>query len=225
MVHFGNSWDTILKGEFEKEYYLRLRDFLTEEYFQQNKYDIYPSMYDIFNAMKATPYDSVKAVLLGQDPYHGPGQAHGMCFSVRKGVNPPPSLQNIFKELHDDLGCSIPTHGCLESWASQGVLLLNTVLTVRAVQAGSHRGKGWERFTDTVIRKINERREPTVFLLWGANARSKKSLITNKQHLILEAAHPSPLSAWNGFFGCRHFSRTNDFLQSQGIAPIDWQIL
>ena len=147
-----------------------------------------------------------------------------MCFSVPKGVKPPPSLQNIFKELFEDLGCSIPAHGCLESWAGQGVLLLNTVLTVRAGQAGSHRGRGWEIFTDTVIRRLNEREQPTVFLLWGANARSKKSLITNRQHLILEAAHPSPLSAWNGFFGCRHFSRTNDFLQSQGIAPIDWQI-
>ena len=224
MVHFGNLWDQVLFGEFEKEYYLRLRDFLKEEYFQQNSYEIYPSMYDIFNAMKATPYNSVKVVLLGQDPYHGPGQAHGMCFSVPRGVKPPPSLQNIFRELHDDLGCDFPEHGCLESWAEQGVLLLNTVLTVRAGQAGSHRGKGWEIFTDTVIRKLNEREEPTVFLLWGANARSKKSLITNPGHLILEAAHPSPLSAFNGFFGCRHFSQANDFLQSQGIGPVDWQI-
>ena len=224
MVHFGNLWDTVLAGEFEKEYYLRLRDFLKEEYFHQHNYDIYPSMYDIFNAMKATSYDRVKVVLLGQDPYHGPGQAHGMCFSVQKGVQPPPSLQNIFKELYDDLGCSIPNHGCLESWADQGVLLLNTVLTVRAGQAGSHRGRGWEIFTDTVIRKLNEREQPTVFLLWGANARSKKSLITNAQHLILEAAHPSPFSAWNGFFGCRHFSMANHFLQSRGIEPVDWQI-
>ena len=225
MVNFGNDWDEILKGEFEKEYYLRLRDFLKEEYFQQRQYDIYPSMYDIFNAMKATPYSKVKAVLIGQDPYHGPGQAHGMCFSVRKGVKAPPSLQNIFKELYDDLGCRIPAHGCLESWAAQGVLLLNTVLTVRAGQPGSHRGKGWEIFTDEGIHKLNERAQPTVFLLWGANARAKKELITNEQHLILEAAHPSPFSARNGFFGCRHFSRTNEFLQSHGIEPVDWQIL
>ena len=224
MVHFGNVWDEVLAGEFEKEYYLRLRDFLKEEYFHQNNYDIYPSMYDIFNSMKATPYDRVKVVLLGQDPYHGAGQAHGMCFSVPKGVKPPPSLQNIFRELDDDLGCGIPDHGCLESWAAQGVLLLNTVLTVRAGQAGSHRDKGWEIFTDTVIRKLNERKQPTVFLLWGANARSKKKLITNAQHLILEAAHPSPLSSWNGFFGCRHFSKTNAFLEENGIEPVDWRI-
>ncbi len=224
MVDFGNDWDTVLRGEFEKEYYLRLRDFLKEEYFNRNNYDIYPSMYDIFNAMKATPYSRVKAVLLGQDPYHGPGQAHGMCFSVKKGVKSPPSLQNIFKELNDDLGCEIPSHGCLESWAEQGILLLNTILTVRAGQPGSHKGKGWEIFTDTVIRKLNEREQPMVYLLWGANARSKKELITNPRHLILEAAHPSPFSARNGFFGCRHFSKTNSFLQENGIEPIDWQI-
>ena len=224
MVDFGNDWNEVLRGEFEKEYYLRLRDFLKEEYFNRNKYDIYPSMYDIFNAMKATPYNSVKAVILGQDPYHGPGQAHGMCFSVKKGVKSPPSLQNIFKELNDDLGCEIPLHGCLESWAEQGILLLNTILTVRAGQPGSHKGKGWEIFTDTVIRKLNDREQPMVYLLWGANARSKKELITNPRHLILEAAHPSPFSARNGFFGCRHFSKTNSFLQANGIEPIDWQI-
>lgn len=224
MVNFGNDWDEVFKGEFEKEYYLRLRDFLKEEYFHQDKYAIYPSMYDIFNALKATPFHRVKAVLLGQDPYHGPGQAHGMCFSVQKGVKVPPSLQNVFKELREDLGCEIPAHGFLQSWAEQGVLLLNTVLTVRAGQAGSHRGKGWEIFTDEVIRKLNEREQPTVFLLWGSNARSKKNLITNPRHLILEAAHPSPLSAWNGFFGCRHFSAANEFLKSNGIEPVDWQI-
>lgn len=221
MVNFENDWDQVLEGEFDKEYYLRLRDFLKEEYFTRV---IYPSMYDIFNAMKATPYHKVKVVILGQDPYHGPGQAHGMCFSVKKGVRIPPSLQNIFTELHDDLGCSLPSHGCLEQWAEQGVLLLNTVLTVRAGQPGSHRGKGWEIFTDTVIKKLNDRQQPIVFLLWGANARSKKALIKNPEHLILEAPHPSPLSAHRGFFGCRHFSQTNNFLQSHGMEPIDWQI-
>lgn len=221
MVKFNNDWDEILKGEFQKEYYLRLHDFLKEEYFTRT---IYPSMYDIFNALKATPYRSVKAVILGQDPYHGPGQAHGMCFSVKKGVDVPPSLQNIFKELHDDIGFEIPPHGCLEQWAASGVLLLNTVLTVRAGQAGSHRGKGWEIFTDTVIERLNERDIPIVFLLWGANARSKKRLITNPEHFVLEAAHPSPLSAYKGFFGCRHFSQTNRFLEEHGLEPVDWQI-
>ncbi|MBR2779035.1 MAG: uracil-DNA glycosylase [Firmicutes bacterium] len=221
MVHLGNDWDEVLAGEFDKEYYLRLREFLKKEYFSTQ---IYPSMYDIFNALKATPYSAVRAVILGQDPYHGPGQAHGMCFSVKKGVRTPPSLQNIFKELQADLGCVPPDHGYLMDWAEQGVLLLNTVLTVRAGRAGSHRGQGWEIFTDTVIGKLNERKQPIVFLLWGANAKSKQSLITNPAHLVLTAAHPSPLSAHNGFFGCRHFSRTNEFLESRGMEPIDWQI-
>ena len=221
MVNLGNDWDDILAGEFEKEYYLQLREFLKKEYFSAQ---IYPSMYDIFNALKATPYRDVRAVILGQDPYHGPGQAHGMCFSVKKGVQTPPSLQNIFKELQADLGCDIPDHGYLADWAAQGVLLLNTVLTVRAGQAGSHRGRGWETFTDTVIQKLNEREQPIVFLLWGAKARDKQSLITNPQHLVLTAAHPSPLSAYNGFFGCRHFSKTNRFLEARGMQPIDWQI-
>ena len=221
MVNLENDWDEVLAGEFDKEYYLTLREFLKKEYFPRT---VYPSMYDIFNALKATPYHAVKAVILGQDPYHGPGQAHGMCFSVKKGIKMPPSLQNIFRELQDDLGCVPPEHGCLESWAEQGVLLLNTVLTVRAGQAGSHRGQGWEIFTDTVIRRLNEREQPIVFLLWGANAKAKQSLITNPAHLVLTAAHPSPLSAYNGFFGCRHFSRTNEFLQSRGMEPVDWQI-
>ena len=172
MVNIGNDWDKILDGEFDKDYYRMLREFLKKEYATQT---IYPSMYDIFNALKATAYEDVKVVILGQDPYHGPGQAHGMCFSVQKGVTPPPSLVNIFKELNDDVGCSEPPHGCLESWADQGVLLLNTVLTVRAGQANSHKGMGWEIFTDNVIRKLNEREKPMVFLLWGANAQTKTS--------------------------------------------------
>lgn len=221
MVCLGNDWDEILAGEFEKEYYLRLREFLKMEYFSRT---IYPSMYDIFNALKHTPYKDVKAVILGQDPYHGPGQAHGMCFSVKKGVAIPPSLVNIYKELKEDIGFEIPGHGFLESWADQGVLLMNTVLTVRAGQANSHKNKGWEIFTDQVICHLNERKQPMVFLLWGANAKAKRKLITNPEHLILTAAHPSPLSAYNGFFGCRHFSRTNLFLKEQGMEPINWQI-
>ena len=221
MVNIGNDWDKILDGEFDKDYYRMLQEFLKKEYATQT---IYPSMYDIFNALKATAYEDVKVVILGQDPYHGPGQAHGMCFSVQKGVTPPPSLVNIFKELNDDVGCSEPPHGCLESWADQGVLLLNTVLTVRAGQANSHKGMGWEIFTDNVIRKLNEREKPMVFLLWGANAQTKTSYITNPAHLILKAPHPSPLSAYRGFFGCHHFSKANEFLVANGMEPIDWQI-
>lgn len=221
MVHLENDWDQVLEGEFEKEYYLKLREFLKEEYAGRT---IYPSMHDIFNALKHTAYKDVKVVILGQDPYHGPGQAHGMCFSVKKGVAVPPSLVNIYKELKEDVGFEIPNHGFLESWADQGVLLMNTVLTVRAGQANSHKGKGWEIFTDQVIRHLNDREQPMVFLLWGANAKSKRQLITNPKHMILTAAHPSPLSAYNGFFGCRHFSRTNLFLEEQGMTPIDWQI-
>ena len=189
MVNIGNDWDRILEGEFEKEYYLKLREFLKKEYASRV---IYPSMYDIFNALKTTPYENVKVVILGQDPYHGPGQAHGMCFSVREGIAPPPSLRNIFKELAEDMNCTIPPHGCLTQWADQGVLLLNTVLTVREAQANSHKGKGWEIFTDTVIRHLNQREKPMVFLLWGGNAKAKASLITNPAHLVLTAAHPSP---------------------------------
>lgn len=220
MVNIGNDWDEILEGEFEKEYYINLRSFLIKEYKTQA---VYPSMHDIFNALKYTAYRDVKVVVLGQDPYHEPGQAHGLCFSVKKGVQKPPSLVNIFKELQSDLGIEPPSHGYLESWAKQGVLLLNTVLTVRQGQANSHKGKGWEIFTDQVIKHLNQREKPMVFLLWGANAKAKAELITNKNHLILTAAHPSPLSAFNGFFGCRHFSKANDFLSRFG-EPIDWKI-
>jgi uracil-DNA glycosylase len=180
-------------------------------------------MYDIFNSLKYTPYENVKAVIIGQDPYHGEGQAHGLCFSVKKGTPPPPSLQNIFKELQADLGLA-PPHGELTDWARQGVLMLNTVLTVRAGQANSHRGKGWEQLTDAIIRKLNERQQPTAFILWGGNAKAKAPLITNPAHAVFKAAHPSPLSAYNGFFGCRHFSAVNNFLSQNGIEPINWEI-
>ena len=209
MVNFNNDWDGILQDEFEKPYYKALREFLKKEYKTQT---IFPDMYDIFNALKATPYGNVKAVIIGQDPYHGPGQAHGMCFSVRKGIPKPPSLVNIFKELENDLGIKEPDDGFLEPWAKQGVLLLNSVLTVRKGMANSHAGKGWEIFTDTVIQKINDKNSPVVFLLWGAYAREKAKIVTNKKHLLLTAAHPSPLSAYNGFFGWRHYSKANTFL-------------
>ncbi|MCR5166541.1 MAG: uracil-DNA glycosylase [Oscillospiraceae bacterium] len=221
MVNFGNDWDEVMNGEFEKEYYLKLREFLKREYSTQT---IYPDMYSIFNAMKKTPYSKVKAVILGQDPYHEPGQAHGLCFSVLKGTVPPPSLRNIYKELDDELGIPPASHGELTKWAENGVLLLNTVLTVRRGQANSHKGMGWEIFTDEVIRKLNERTEPMVFLLWGGNAKAKRVLITNPQHLVLTAAHPSPLSAYNGFFGCGHFRRCNEFLAEHGMEPIDWRL-
>ena len=221
MVHFGNDWDTILDGEFAKTYYQNLRKFLMEEY---RNYTIYPGMYDIFNALKYTPYAKVRAVILGQDPYHGEGQAHGLCFSVKPDVEIPPSLVNIYQELHDDLGCYIPNNGYLTKWAKQGVLLLNTVLTVRAHQANSHRGIGWEEFTDAAIRVLNAQDRPLVFLLWGRPAQNKKPMLTNPKHLILEAPHPSPLSAYRGFFGCRHFSQANEFLRFHELEPIDWQI-
>ena len=221
MVHIGNSWDDVLKGEFAKDYYLKLREFLKQEYGSRT---IYPNMYDIFNALKFTPYEDVKAVILGQDPYHEPGQAHGLCFSVRPQVQIPPSLVNIYQELHEDCGCYIPNNGCLTKWADQGVLLLNTVLTVRAHQANSHKGIGWEEFTDAAIRILNDIDRPLVFLLWGRPAQMKKSMLTNPNHLILESPHPSPLSAYRGFFGSRPFSRTNKFLKAHGIEPIDWQI-
>ncbi|MCR4601304.1 MAG: uracil-DNA glycosylase [Clostridia bacterium] len=221
MVNFENDWDKVLEGEFDKDYYKELRQFLIGEYRTQI---IHPSMYDIFNAMKTVPYEDVKIVILGQDPYHGPDQAHGMSFSVRPGIPAPPSLQNIFKEIRDDVGCTIPNHGYLMEWAQQGVLLLNAVLTVREGQANSHRGHGWEIFTDRVIGKLSERDKPMVFLLWGGNARSKKSLIDGSRHLILESAHPSPLSAYRGFFGCRHFSKANDFLMKNGMEPVNWQL-
>ena len=221
MVNIGNEWDALLAEEFRKEYYLRLREFLKKEY---GTYNVYPPMHDIFNALRYTSYSDVKAVILGQDPYHGAGQAHGLCFSVKKGVQPPPSLQNIFKELNSDLGIQPPNHGELTAWARSGVLLLNTALTVREGQANSHRGQGWEQLTDRVIELLNERQQPIVFILWGGNARAKAKLITNRAHLVLQCAHPSPLSAYNGFFGCRHFSKANEFLSVNGIAPIDWRL-
>lgn len=221
MVHIGNEWDTLLADQFQKEYYLKLRKFLASEYRTQT---VYPDMHDIFNALRYTSYSAVKAVILGQDPYHGPGQAHGLCFSVRRGVAPPPSLINIFKELQSDLGIDPPPHGELTEWAQNGVLLLNTVLTVRKGQPNSHKGMGWEFLTDRIIELLDARPQPIVFLLWGANARSKDRLIQNPRHLKLTAAHPSPLSAYNGFFGCRHFSKANDFLCKNAIEPINWQI-
>lgn len=219
MVNIGNDWDTLLSTEFEKEYYLNLRNYLKEEYSSRQ---IYPSMYDIFNALKYTSYTDTRVVLLGQDPYHGPGQAHGLCFSVKEGIPHPPSLQNIFKELKNELGIEVPKSGELTGWARQGVLLLNTTLTVRESSPQSHKGRGWETLTDKIISLINEKNSPVVFMLWGGNARAKKSLITNKNHLILECAHPSPLSAWNGFFGCNHFTAANEFLTAKGLNAIDW---
>ncbi len=221
MVNIGNEWDELLADEFKKDYYLQLRQFLISEY---NSRTIYPPMNDIFNALRYTSYGDVKAVILGQDPYHGAGQAHGLCFSVKKGTPPPPSLQNIFKEINTELGLPIPNHGELVEWAKSGVLMLNTVLTVREGQANSHRGHGWEIFTDKVIELLNKREQPIVFLLWGGNARSKAKLITNPKHLILQCAHPSPLSAYNGFFGCGHFVKANEFLKSQGSEPINWSL-
>ena len=223
MFHFGNSWDALMAPEYPKEYYQKLRAFLVSEYRNKN-IRIFPPMNDIFNAFRCTPYEDVRAVIIGQDPYHGYGQAQGLCFSVRKGVEIPPSLKNIHKELHDDLNIPIPNHGELVSWAKNGVMLINSVLTVREGQAGSHRNRGWEIFTDRAISLLNEKETPTVFILWGNYARAKKGLITNKNHLILEAPHPSPLSAHNGFFGCRHFSKCNDFLRSKGLKEIDWTI-
>ncbi|MBR1664268.1 MAG: uracil-DNA glycosylase [Ruminococcus sp.] len=221
MVHIGNSWDEILKDEFKKEYYLKLREFLKIEYKREK---IYPDMYDIFNSLKYTDYNDVKAVILGQDPYHNPGQAHGLCFSVKAGIEPPPSLKNIFKEMQADLGIAPPDNGELTDWTKQGVLLLNTVLTVREGKPNSHKGKGWEILTDEIIRKLNDRNVPTAFILWGGNAKAKRPLITNPCHAVFTAAHPSPLSAYNGFFGCRHFSAVNEFLRQNGIAPIDWKL-
>lgn len=221
MVHIGNDWDERLKGEFNKEYYQKLRQFLIREYSQ---YPVFPDMHDLFNALKYTSFADTKVVILGQDPYHGVGQAHGLCFSVKKGVQPPPSLQNIFKELQDDVGIPRPPHGELTCWAEEGVLLLNTVLTVRAHEPNSHRGRGWEILTDRIITELNQKQTPVVFLLWGANARSKKKLILSPRHVILETVHPSPLSAYNGFFGCKHFSKANAILEKSGQTPIDWTV-
>ncbi len=219
MISLGNDWDGILEDEFKKDYYLELREFLKAEYSSRR---VYPPMYDIYNAMRYTSYANTRVVILGQDPYHGAGQAHGLCFSVKRGIEPPPSLKNIFKELNSEFGIEPPEHGELTGWAKQGVLLLNTTLTVRESMPQSHKGRGWERLTDGIISRINEKKSPVVFMLWGGNARAKKSLITNKRHLVLECAHPSPLSAYNGFFGCGHFKRANEFLSANGLLPIDW---
>lgn len=221
MVNLGNKWDEILSEEFKKDYYLKLREFLKQEY---GRYTVYPDMNNIFNSLKYADYDNIKAVIIGQDPYHEPNQAHGLAFSVLRGNPIPPSLKNIYKEIETDLGIGAPNHGELTYWARQGVLLLNNALTVRKGQANSHRGKGWEQFTDAVISKVNEKDSPVVYLLWGANAREKTRLINNPKHLILTAAHPSPLSAYNGFFGCRHFSKCNNFLSQNGVEPVDWRI-
>lgn len=222
MIKITEEWDEILKEEFASESYLRLREFLKREYSSRT---IYPSMFDIFNSMKKTAFKDVKAVILGQDPYHEKGQAMGLSFSVPAGVEKPPSLVNIFKELHSETGMEIPASGDLTGWANQGVLLLNAVLTVREHAANSHKGKGWEEFTDSIIKKISEGRENVVFLLWGGNARSKKPLIDGTKHLILECAHPSPLSAYNGFFGCGHFIKANEYLTKHGKTPIEWSKL
>lgn len=221
MPPISNDWLLPLSPEFKKEYYKKLYLKINEEYKTRK---IFPASGDIFNAFHFTPLANVKVVILGQDPYHNDNQAHGLCFSVKPGVEVPPSLVNIYKELHDDIGCSIPEHGYLKKWADQGVLLLNTVLTVRAHEANSHRGLGWEEFTDAAIRILNEQDRPIVYMLWGNPARAKKSMLTNPKHLILEAPHPSPLSVYRGFFGCKHFSKCNSFLIRNGIDPIDWQI-
>ena len=218
---FKNDWAELLTPELMQPYYLKLRQFLIHEYRTRR---VYPDMYSIFNALHYTSYEDTKVVILGQDPYHGPGQAHGLSFSVQPGVAPPPSLLNIFKELSTDLGCTIPNNGCLKPWAEQGVLLLNTVLTVREHAANSHHGQGWEIFTDKIISLLNERKKPMAFILWGGPARRKKSMITNPAHFIVESTHPSPLSAYGGFFGSRPFSRVNAFLESAGQKPIDWQL-
>ena len=217
----GNDWDKILESEFKKEYFYNLLKFVQNEY---KRTTIFPTKKEVFKAFRYTPYKNVKVVILGQDPYHGEGEAEGLSFSVKPGIRKPPSLNNIFKELHDDLGCTIPKDGSLVPWAKQGVLLLNAVLTVIKDHAASHKDIGWENFTDYVIQKINEKEEPVVFILWGSYARSKKKYITNKKHLIIESAHPSPLSAYNGFFGSHPFSKTNEFLIKNNLKPIDWQI-
>ncbi len=221
MVNIGNSWDNLLKEEFQKEYYQVLRKNLAQEYKTRT---IYPAMENIFNALKYTSFEDVKVLLLGQDPYHGPNQAHGLCFSVQKGVDKPPSLKNMFKELESDLGIKAPSHGCLTDWAKQGVLLLNTVLTVREGEPNSHKKLGWTIFTDKIIELLNEREDPVIFVLWGRNAIDKLPLITNTNHYVLTAAHPSPLSASRGFLGCKHYSKINNILASIGKEPIDWKI-
>ena len=217
----GNEWDDLLKSEYKKEYFKSLENFVLNEY--KNKI-IYPKISEVYNAFRYTPYNKVKVVIIGQDPYHGENQAEGLCFSVKNGVPKPPSLINIFKELNDDLGYKIPIDGSLVQWTKEGVLLLNAVLTVEKDKAASHKGRGWEKFTDEVIKIVNKKDTPVVFILWGSYARSKKELITNNKHFIIESAHPSPLSAYNGFFGSKPFSKTNNFLISKGITPINWEI-
>ena len=221
MEIFKNDWGQYLKEEMAQPYYRQLRQFLIGEYSTKQ---VYPDMYSIFNALHYTSYADTKVLILGQDPYHEPGQAHGLSFSVQPNVPPPPSLVNIFKELETDLGCTVPNNGCLEPWARQGVLLLNTVLTVQAHRANSHRDKGWEIFTDKIISLLNQREKPVAFILWGSPARRKKAMITNPQHFIVESPHPSPLSAYRGFFGSRPSSKVNKLLESVGEEPINWQL-
>ncbi|MBP1563883.1 MAG: uracil-DNA glycosylase [Oscillospiraceae bacterium] len=221
MVNIGNEWDALLADQWEMDYYKKLREFLVNEY---RSGTVFPPMNDLFNALRCTSYSDVKAVILGQDPYHGKGQAHGLCFSVKEGTPPPPSLVNIFKELNAETGIAIPKSGELTKWANHGVLLLNTVLTVREGQANSHRNHGWEILTDRIIELLNKREKPIVFLLWGGPARAKSKLVTNPNHLVLQCAHPSPLSAYGGFFGCGHFVKANEFLKNNGIEPIDWSL-
>lgn len=220
MVNLQNDWDRLLAEEFSSPYYLELREFLKSEYSSRR---IYPPMNDIYNALKYTSFENTKVVILGQDPYHGAGQAHGLCFSVKEGVIFPPSLKNIFKELKSELNIDEPPTGELTGWAKQGVLLLNTTLTVREGSPQSHKGRGWEILTDRIIEKLNKKDRPIVYMLWGGNARAKKALITNKAHLVLECAHPSPLSAYAGFFGCNHFIKANEFLKRSGERPIRWE--
>lgn len=221
MYKISKSWDEILEQEFRSESYLELREFLKREY---STYQIYPSMYDIFNSLKITPFSEIKAVIIGQDPYHEEGQAMGLSFSVPKGIAVPPSLVNIYKELNNELGILPKNHGDLTNWAKQGVLLLNSVLTVRAHSANSHKGRGWEQFTDSIIKKISDKKSNVVFFLWGRNARDKAHLIDKTKHLVLECAHPSPLSAYNGFFGCNHFIKANEYLTANNLSPIDWSL-
>ena len=220
MVDLGD-WNEVLAPLFADEKYQKIRRFLIDEY---NTHTVYPDMYDLYNCFRFTPFEKLRVVLLGQDPYHNVGQAHGLCFSVKDGVAKPPSLENIFKELKSDIGCDLPRSGDLTKWAKEGVLLMNTSLSVREHQANSHSKCGWAWFTDSVIKLISERKENVVFILWGGNARSKKPLIDGKKHLILESVHPSPLSAYNGFFGCKHFSKTNEYLTANGLPPIDWDL-
>lgn len=221
MINIGNDWDELLKPEFDKEYYQELRKFLVNEYKTQK---IHPDMDEIFSALKLSSYKDTKILLLGQDPYHGEGQAHGLAFSVKPGITPPPSLKNMYKEIESELGIKPPNNGYLVSWAKQGILMINTVLTVRDGLANSHKGRGWEIFTDRIIELLNEKDEPVIFILWGNNAKTKKKLITNKNHFIIEGVHPSPLSASRGFFGCGHFKKVNEILKSLGKNEIDWSI-